>query len=49
MNGDCANEHQAVEESEAGFEAYVQALTRVICHQDRAAPLRDYCKGLLVD
>jgi len=40
---------RAVEESEARFEAYVQALTSVIGHQDRALPLRDYCKGLLVD
>jgi SRSO17 transposase len=40
---------RTVEESEARFEAYVQALTSVIGHQDRAGPLRDYCKGLLVD
>jgi SRSO17 transposase len=40
---------QAVEESEARFEAYVEELTSVIGHQDRAGPLRDYCKGLLVD
>ena len=40
---------QAVEESEARFEAYVQAVTSVIGHKDRALPLRDYCKGLLVE
>lgn len=40
---------QAVEASEARFEAYVQALASVIGHKDRALPLRDYCKGLLVD
>jgi SRSO17 transposase len=40
---------QAVEESEARFEAYVQALARVIGHQDRTGPLKGYCKGLLVD
>ena len=40
---------QAVEESEARFEAYVEKLTSVIGHKDRGGPLRDYCKGLLVD
>ena len=40
---------QAVEESEARFEAYVEELTSVIGHKDRGGPLRDYCKGLLVD
>lgn len=40
---------QAVEESEARFEAYVDALASVIGHKDRALPLRDYCKGLLVE
>src|ERR1700693_6534131 len=29
------------------FAAYVQELTGVIGHADRAAPLRDYCAGLL--
>jgi SRSO17 transposase len=29
------------------FAAYVEELTRVIGHADRAAPLRDYCAGLL--
>ena len=38
---------QALEESEARFGAYVDGLTRVIGHADRAAPLRGYCTGLL--
>jgi SRSO17 transposase len=29
------------------FNAFVEALTSVIGHADRAAPLRDYCAGLL--
>src|SRR5580704_1864620 len=29
------------------FAAYVEELTGVIGHADRAAPLRDYCAGLL--
>ena len=40
---------QAIEESEARFEAYVQAVAGVLGHQDRAEPLRGYCKGLLVE
>jgi SRSO17 transposase len=40
---------RGVEESEARFEAYVDALASVIGHKDRALPLRDYCKGLLVE
>jgi SRSO17 transposase len=40
---------QANEESEARFEAYVEALAKVIGHKDRAGPLRGYCKGLLVE
>src|SRR5208283_6055711 len=40
---------QAIEESEARFEAYVQALASVIGHKDRAGPLSGYCKGLLVE
>ena len=31
----------------ARFAAYIAELTRVIGHADRAAPLRDYCAGLL--
>jgi SRSO17 transposase len=35
-------------ESEAAFDAYVEALIGVIGHADRAAPLKDYCLGLLM-
>src|SRR6184192_3334038 len=35
-------------ESEAAFDAYVDALIRVIGHADRAEPLKDYCLGLLM-
>jgi SRSO17 transposase len=38
---------QAWEESEARFAKYVDGLTRVIGHADRAAPLKGYCTGLL--
>jgi SRSO17 transposase len=34
--------------SDARFAAYVEALTSVIGHADRAAPLRAYCTGLLM-
>jgi SRSO17 transposase len=34
--------------SEARFADYVEALIGVIGHADRAAPLRDYCTGLLM-
>ena len=34
--------------SELRFSAYVEALVGVIGHADRAAPLRDYCTGLLL-
>src|ERR1700757_77127 len=30
------------------FAAYIDELTKVIAHADRAEPLRDYCAGLLV-
>src|SRR3954471_9170233 len=30
------------------FGTYVEALAEVIGHADRAAPLRDYCRGLLL-
>ena len=33
---------------EQRFEAYVEALIGVIGHADRASPLRDYCRGLLL-
>jgi SRSO17 transposase len=39
--------HQASEESEARFAEYVEGLTSVIGHVDRAEPLKDYCSGLL--
>jgi SRSO17 transposase len=39
--------HQASEESEARFAEYVEGLTSVIGHADRAEPLKDYCSGLL--
>src|SRR5712675_1624814 len=34
--------------SESRFAAYVEGLVEVIGHADRAAPLRDYCLGLLM-
>jgi SRSO17 transposase len=40
-------DHHA-EGSEAAFAAYVEALVEVIGHADRAAPLRDYCLGLMM-
>ena len=38
----------AIAESEARFQSYVQGLSSVIGHADRASPLRDYCLGLLM-
>jgi SRSO17 transposase len=38
---------QVSEDSESRFATYVEGLTSVIGHADRAAPLRDYCVGLL--
>jgi len=35
-------------EGRTGFDAYVEALIGVIGHADRAAPLRDYCLGLMM-
>lgn len=35
-------------ESEAAFDAYIDALIGVIGHADRAEPLKDYCLGLLM-
>ena len=40
-------DRQVVEDSALRFAAYVEELTSVIGHADRAAPLRDYCVGLL--
>jgi SRSO17 transposase len=39
---------EAIEDSTSRFAAYVAELAEVIGHADRAAPLRDYCAGLLV-
>ena len=36
------------EDRQERFGAYVEALAEVIGHADRAAPLRDYCLGLLL-
>src|SRR3974390_1173618 len=36
------------DESEFRFAAYVEGLTSVIGHADRAGPLRDYCTGLML-
>lgn len=38
----------ASQASEARFRTYVEGLASVIGHVDRAAPLRDYCLGLLM-
>ncbi|MCX7350028.1 MAG: IS701 family transposase, partial [Alphaproteobacteria bacterium] len=35
-------------DSESRFSAYVEGLTSVIGHADRAGPLRDYCLGLMM-
>ena len=40
-------DRQVVEDSESRFATYVEGLTSVIGHADRALPLRDYCVGLL--
>jgi len=40
-------DRQASEDSESRFAGYVEGLTSVIGHADRAGPLRDYCMGLL--
>ena len=38
--------HHVSENSESRFAKYVEGLTSVIGHADRAGPLRDYCVGL---
>ena len=38
----------AMRGSEARFAAYVDSLAGVLGHADRAAPLKDYCTGLLL-
>ena len=35
-------------DSESRFVAYVEGLASVIGHADRAAPLHDYCMGLML-
>ena len=36
------------ENAVSAFDQYVDALTEVIGHMDRAEPLRDYCTGLMM-
>src|SRR5215216_5815888 len=36
------------EDRQERFAAYVEAIADVIGHADRVAPLRDYCRGLLL-
>src|SRR3981081_4499261 len=38
---------ESVDDSASRFDAFVEELTSVIGHADRATPLRDYCIGLL--
>jgi len=40
-------DRQCAEESESRFAVFVERLSDVIGHRDRAGPLRDYCAGLL--
>src|ERR1700677_2015787 len=37
-----------IRDTESRFAAYVEGLTSVIGHADRAQPLRDYCMGLMI-
>src|ERR1700726_2696136 len=39
---------EGTEDSASRFAAYVEELTSVIGHADRARPMNDYCAGLLV-
>lgn len=41
-------DHRAAASSERRFTVYVEELTRVMGHADRAGPLRDYCGGLML-
>ncbi len=41
-------ERVSSEASESRFSAYVEGLVGALGHADRAAPLRDYCLGLLM-
>jgi SRSO17 transposase len=36
------------QDSESRFAVFIEALVDIIGHADRAAPLRDYCTGLLM-
>ena len=38
----------AAMESESRFAQYIESLTGVLGHADRAEPLKDYCTGLLM-
>jgi SRSO17 transposase len=40
-------DRQVLQDSESRFAKYVEGLTNVIGHADRAVPLKDYCTGLL--
>ena len=40
-------DRQLLEDSKSRFVRYVEGLTSVIGHADRAAPLHDYCAGLM--
>jgi SRSO17 transposase len=39
---------EGTEDSASRFAAYVEELTSVIGHADRARPMNDYCAGLLI-
>src|SRR6478672_13762901 len=39
---------RAVDDSESRFSVYIDGLVSVIGHADRAKPLRDYCRGLMM-
>jgi SRSO17 transposase len=39
---------QSIDASLSRFTAYVEGLSSVIGHADRAGPLRDYCQGLIM-
>ena len=41
-------DHRRADGSESRFAAYVEGLVSVIGHSDRAAPLHDYCVGLML-
>ena len=37
-----------MDDSGSRFAAYIEGLTSVVGHADRAKPLRDYCMGLMM-